>query len=453
MTLAAPRALWAANRSDVIVIGAGLSGLQAAMILEESGAAVTVLEASNRIGGRIFTQDDVPGRPEAGGSEVGAMYARVQTMIERLNLKLHPAERASQTYSYRIDGTNIAASDWVRSAANPLRGTEHDLLPTQLTTHYMQRRNPLEDLESWLGADAAKFDISYERYLHDLGTSPEAIRLMQVESLADSLSDVSALWELRRQKLRQFSSGAAVGLHYLEGGMSRLPEAMSAALASDVRTGQQVVSIDSTAHGVEVRCRNGQVFQARYVICSLPLTVLRSIKITPGLPKLQQEAIQKIPYGNATTLFYAIKEPYWEADGLPPAIWSNNPYLRAFKMNSDDRSLSYLWVFLSGAGNKAIRAASIDDASARVGSMLAEIRPSTVGRIEFMRAFSWSQNPYSLGTFAHRAPGQISRFGNVAANQAGRVHFAGEHTAVLMSGLEGAMESGERAAVEVLERL
>ena len=66
---------------------------------------------------------------------------------------------------------------------------------------------------------------------------------------------------------------------------------------------------------------------------------------------------------------------------------------------------------------------------------------------------NWSTNPWSRGTFAYRRPGQIAKYGNIAAATHARLHFAGEHTAVLQSGLEGAMESGERAAMEVLDKV
>jgi monoamine oxidase len=76
--------------ADVIVIGAGLSGLNAALLLEEQGFRVTVLEGRNRPGGRLYTFDDVPGTPEAGGSGIGRGYARLIFTAEKLGIKLEP---------------------------------------------------------------------------------------------------------------------------------------------------------------------------------------------------------------------------------------------------------------------------------------------------------------------------------------------------------------------------
>ena len=86
----APRLRAAPRNWDVIVVGAGVSGLRTALELENQGLRVKVLEARNRIGGRIHTHDDVPGGPEAGGNVIGALYARVQDTVKRFGLTLEP---------------------------------------------------------------------------------------------------------------------------------------------------------------------------------------------------------------------------------------------------------------------------------------------------------------------------------------------------------------------------
>ena len=84
-----------AQSEHVIVIGAGLSGLYAAMLLEEEEVKVTLLEATDRIGGRVITLHDVPGSPEAGLIEVGGLYARCLDLCTRLELPLEPARIGS----------------------------------------------------------------------------------------------------------------------------------------------------------------------------------------------------------------------------------------------------------------------------------------------------------------------------------------------------------------------
>lgn len=107
---------------------------------------------------------------------------------------------------------------------------------------------------------------------------------------------------------------------------------------------------------------------------------------------------------------------------------------------------------MTGPVSRPLRAMSDADVLAYAARELEKARRSTKGALEPIAAVNWSANPWTRGTYAYRKPGQIATYGNIAAAAHGRIHFAGEHTAVMQSELEGAMESGERAALEVLAR-
>jgi monoamine oxidase len=439
--------------ADVIVIGAGLAGLHAAVSLQDGGLDVLVLEGSERIGGRVYTLDHVPERPEAGGSEVGPGYARVRSMIGRLGgLTLtNWAATIELAFAMFADGRLSSIADWQASDANRFGAGERARLgpmgPFGVPLSYLPRPLPLAELDSWLAKEAAPLDVSYGTYLRSRGASEEALRYAMPWLQTDDLSDVSALWQLRAARFAEAMSGIA-GLDRVVQGMSRVPEGMAALLKREVRLGARVTGIRTTKRGAEVQLASGTILRARHVVCTVPLTVLREISFDPALPPLQAEAFRSIPYGTATCIFFAIKEPYWEEDGLPASVWSPDEFGRLFRFNTD--AGQYLWMYKTGISGTPFRAMSDVAILEKATAELHAARPSTVGRVEPTAVVNWSASPWTRGHNAHRAPGQIVRFGNVVASPHGRIHFAGEHTSVTMMGMEGAMESGERAALEVL---
>lgn len=442
----------AARDADVIVIGAGLAGLQAALLLQDQGLDVLVLEAGDRVGGRVRTLDQLPGRPEAGGSEVGAGYARVRDMLSRLGgLPMESwLKNVQLEFALHIDGTTMPADQWPDSPLNRLTGAERNtgpMGPFALAGMYTPRPVPLPDLDSWLQPGAAQYDVPYDQFLRQQGASDEALRLLRTQIPADSLDGLSALWQLRLARF-QSAVGSLAGLEKITTGASRLPEGMAGLLRREVRLNTPVAGIDVAGDGVAVTTAAGQRLRAGHCVCSIPLTMLRELGITPALPARQAAAVAEIPQGHNTGVFFLVKQPYWEEDGLPASLWTNTSFGRIFRFSTADGY--YLWLNRDGSCNRELR--DLDDATvmARTLQELNTLRPSTVGRVEPMAVMNWSRHPWLRGHNAYRAPGQVSRFGDVLGQAHGRLHFAGEHTATLMFGMEGAMESGERAALEIL---
>ncbi len=448
LTQSAPHAR-AQSPTDVIVIGAGLSGLNAALLLEDFGMSVTVLEARDRVGGRVFTLADKPEMPEGGGSEIGPMYARIMSTVDRFGLKLEPWQIEGLNFMIHAGGQKLSTADWPQADANPLPQKTKNFPPFALTRAYMPKETGLPELDSWLEPEFNTNDKSlYDHYAAE-GASPAGLRYLQLAAQSDSLHTESYLWNLRKARVSAFEmTGEPFNL--VAGGMSKVPEAMASALDGDLRLNTPVTAISQSAAGVEVTTTSGDVLKAKYVISSLPLTLLRTLKLDPVLPPLQAEAVAKIPYGQATSVYLKVKEPFWEVDGLGSSLWSDGPIGRAYNWGTPNGK--YIWVFLNGIVNYTLRTWNDEDIMAYVMRELIAMRPSMEGRVEGIAVRNWSGDPYMRGTYAYRAPGQIAKYGNIVANPHGRLHFAGEHTATLQQGMEGAMESGERAAFEVFDR-
>ncbi len=448
-------ALAASRRdADVIIVGAGLAGLNTALMLQDAGMSVLLLEGSNRVGGRVMTLDKVPGRPEAGGTEFGAGYARCLSMIDRLGG--FPMQKWLDTvelpFALNFDGTLMPMSAWPDSPLNKLVGKERAaggplMGPFALTMMYAPRPSPLDGLDSWLLPEAAALDISYGDYLKSQGASDAAMRFINNDLPTADASTYSALWHHRLFRFQEFMGGID-GLNRIATGASRFPEGIAKLLKREIAFNSHVTAIRANKDGVEVKTRSGKSYRAGRVVVAVPLPLLREIAIEPALPALQAAAVRELPYDNMVNVFFGVKERYWEADGLPGSMWTNQPMGRLYHFKSDQGE--YLWMNVRNPLSPWIKMKDADvmqDATRTIN----RARPSTVGRIEAIAVVNWSTYPWTRGHNVYRTPGQISRFGNVVADAHGRIHFAGDHTAATMMGMEGAMESGERAAVEILQ--
>ncbi len=448
--------LRAQNKTDVVVIGAGLSGLNAAMLLEEQGYTVQVIEGRDRIGGRLLSLRDIPGNPEAGGNGIGSGYGRMIDTVERLKIPmLNSAGRAQMTpFELYLDGERISAEQWPTHPKNILPDAWKNFSPRLVPLVLLSRTNPLESFEDWYDPKSTPHDISVYDVFKKEGFTDEQIDLTYNLNVAygTSAHDISALmmW-FNDGWVASMAGGPPTQLSAIGGNMT-IPEMMAKALNGEVHLNRTVVGVSDTSGCAEVVCADGTVYRADHVVCSLPLPVMRHVRFDPFLPSVQSKAISLVPYFPMTQVHLIAKEPFWEDDEWSPDMWTDTVagHVIGNRHNVENSDVTSLTAWARGFTAHKLDRVSPEEGMAWVVSEMERIRPSAKGKLEARYIKSWMRDPFAGGDYAVWEPGQVTEFLHATGKAHGRVHFCGEHTALSNRGMEGAMESGERAAFEIM---
>lgn len=451
------------QKYDAIVVGAGLSGLYSAMVLEEMGLNVLTLEGRNRVGGRVYTLMGVPGKPEAAGELIGANYARMIRTAKDLGLELFMPEMRlgdGERY-YHIRGQQIRASEWEGHKLNPMTGDDRAILPEKMLSVLSNRNNPLSGrgLDEWIKPEFHKYDIPHDQYLRKyLGLNDETIRLMDVMIHTDHISNTSALHELRRYAVDEFNVNMASiqkdvpPYQQVKGGNSLLAEAMAQSLENGVLLNKTVYRFDDDGSSVTVHCSDGTSYTADQVVCTLPISLLRNVMFNPRPPEHMLDSFLSMDYGLSLQIHYLVTKPFWEKDGLPKNVWSDTPLERFAVIQRPDSPPTAI-AFINGVESMKYNFMSDQDVIRHVGLQLEKVRPSTKGALKPLAVQSCHRDVHGAGDWVFWRPGQIKKYAAKIRERHGNIHFAGEHTAVMERGMEAAFESGERAALELVSRV
>ncbi len=485
---------------DVIVIGAGLSGLETALTLEENGLKVLMLEGRRRIGGRVYTLFDVPGHPEVGGNTIANAYGRCIAAggkygveIDNLAPRLFANRSGQELY---LGGEHVPLKDWAAHPKNPFPAEQKKLPPWGWADAMFKQHMPFKDLENWYDPKYAQYDVSVHDFLVSKGATNEMIRLGYDTNIAygTTSSDVSLLqqafadyWQaVNRGAIMGFSRTGASGANgaapavapagsaaatpaaappggapagilvgAYKGGNQNLPIAMSKRVKGDLLQGKRVVAIETTDTGAKVSCSDGTVYRARAVVCSMPFSTLRHVALDPLPEPTQFKAIQTLGYIPITQFHLVPKKPFWEADGLSPSMWTDGMLgmVLANRTGKTDTEVSSLAVWCRGLAAQYIDRFGLHEGGRMIVAEFERLRPASKGLLTVGGAHSWAADPFSAGDWAIFQPGQVTALRKSIAQPHKRLYFCGEHTSVGSRGMEGAFESAERASLEVLGAL
>ena len=439
------------STDPVVVVGAGLAGLHAASFIREAGRRVVVLEARGAPGGRVQTiraPFEAGQHAEAGPIRIAASHTTVLQLVQAHGLELVPFESSNGAALVTIGKLSVRA-DALKESRLPLRlrPDEQGLSQGALLERYVGPLAPeLAELTPsavrW--ARWAPYDrVAWPEWLRARGASDGAVTLM---TLGGDSSELSALYVLRQYAML----GGTTQFYKIRGGMDQLPRAMAAALGDVVRYDAAVVAIEQTADAVRVdyaEAGRRQSLRASRVIFAIPFSTLGRIDISPAFSSFRRAAINELPYFPATRVLLQARTRFWHGLGLSGRARTDAP-AEMWDCTYDQEGTPGI---LGATMRDPAGAETSPDAALRAGrTVVARAFPGIQSAFTRGVAHSWAREPWSRGAFAVFHPGQMAAMMPDIARPEGRVHFAGEHTAGWMGWMEGALESGERAAREVL---
>lgn len=446
---------------DVVVVGAGLSGLYAAREVLRAGYRPLVVEASDRVGGRILSAEPEPGiHVELGAQWIGDTHERMFALAEELGVDTYPQFEDGES-SYELAGSGVLRESAFHSRyADELKGVERALAELD----EMSAQVPLDT--PWTAERAAEWDAETAgSWLARQGLAPVAERLLEICTvgiLSVPMVEVSLLdmlYNLRTcsvgAELFAESEGGAQTTRFV-GGTSQIPLRLAAQLEGRIELESPVQLIEYDDDHVTVHCRGGLVARARQVIVAIAPTLAGRIMYDPPLPGVRDQLTQRMPQASAMKAFFTYDEPFWRADGLNGQLISDlGPGRMSNDTSPQDNAYGQILVFLEGEQARTYgRWPQEQRREALTAELVRHFGPRAATPASYVDG-EWADRPWTRGCYnANMGPMVWSHFGHALTPPIGPIHWAATETATRWSAyMEGAVDAGERAAGEVVAAL
>ncbi len=430
-------------RPHILVAGAGLAGLAAARALTVEGARVTVIDARERVGGRVWTirEGFTGGQHAEGGADlIESEQAAVMSLARELKLTLVPILKDG----FGFYGMGAKGRRSVETGSRQLG---------RLFAPFWREVEQYRRLEGrWHSPIAQAFAReSVAEYLTRTGASAAVVarfRSLRGFFLADP-EDLSMIALL--DFLATDGFGGDGRTFRIRGGNDQLATRMADALPTRVRLRTVLRRVEHRDDGViaTVEDRSGHhAVSADALIVAMPATAVRDVVFAPGLPDPQRDAIATLKYGGATRVLLQFQSRFWVRRGRPRAFGSDLSTGAVWDGNEQQRGRGGILSLLAGgrASDELVMILNMEGA-AGVAERLRWMGP--LSALVASHVVRWNDDPWVGGGYAYFDPEFDPRGRDLLARPFGRICFAGEHTSVRWQGyMNGAIESGRRAAAE-----
>lgn len=423
------------NKSTrVVVIGAGFAGLAAAYRLKNKGFDVTVLEARNRIGGRVFSFEMDKKEKlviELGGEWVGASHTRIQEMCKEFGLVLENNQFDTHLIyagKYSPKGKWSYSAEWTKKFDSIMK-----------------------DYESFTDDDKKKLDkMDWWRFLTNNGIQNrdlEIRELLDSTDFGESIRHVSAFAALA--EYAESSPKNEMDLK-IKGGNGMLAVKLAEKIGDkNIKTRFKVSEVDQTGSEINVKCVNGSEFKCDYVVCTAPTYSLSKIKWNPALPEDKTEALNALQYARINKHAVLFNERFWNDESFDMVTDIYGHYFYHATKNQKSPNGVLISYTIGDKADVIYR----QNEKFKKNVIVESLKPAfgdVSDKIMKQMTYNWGVDEYSKGAYALYKINQWYTVMPTLKSKFKNVYFAGEHLADWQGFMEGAINTGEEAADEII---
>ena len=460
-TAASPASAATTRDVDVAIVGGGLAGLTAARDLVAGGKTVAVLEARDRVGGRVLNLKLANGGVTEGGGEfIGPTQDRIKALADSLGVGTFATYNTGNNLLYKDGKRTPYATDGLLGSVPPI-----DAAGLQASLDDMAKTIPVD--APWTAAKADEWDRqTFETWLRANAVIPSAKFLLDVACtsiFSAEPRELSLLFVLfyiaaagnettvgTLERLTE-TAGGAQELRFV-GGSQLVPIKLAATLGDRVVLNAPVRTIAKSGAKYVVTA-DGITVTAKRVVVAVPPPLAARITYDPLLPAARDQLTQRLPMASVGKAIAIYDTPFWRADGLNGQVVSDTGVISStFDNSPPDASYGALMGFIEAdearkfdaASEAEVKAAVLKDYVTYFGSKAASPTSFVLQR--------WNNEAYTRGgPVSIAAPGVLTQYGPALRTPVGGIHWAGTETSLHWNGfMDGAVRSGERVAKEVL---
>ena len=420
---------------SVIVIGAGFAGLSAAMMLKKAGIRVTILEARNRIGGRVFTHQPESANGQAielGAEWVGYSHERIISLCNEFGLELQNNQFETDLV---LNGNHFKAGQWSFSPEMEKFWSEKSNLWEKLSS--IQKKK-LDKMDWWRLLSSKKI-TERDLLLRELIDSTDFGESIRHTSAYAAYAEYAESSEKNEMDLK------------IKGGNSQLAYKMAQNIDNQNILLEHTVKIveQGQKKGVNITCTNGKNFSAEKLICTVPTYSLLKIDWKPVLPQITIDALHQLQYARIGKFPICFTERFWEREDFDMITDTPAHYFYHGSKNQPGRD-GVLTCY--AIGEKAEAMASITT-NQRREIIINALKPAFGDVSKYVKEemmYYWGEDKYSAGAYAFYGKNQWFDVMPILKKSFNHIHFAGEHLADWQGFMEGAINSGEEVAAQII---